>query len=164
MIISDVSEYSEMDLNTDNEIEMKPNPEAMDSQPEIRWALRPFLLDFLIDIHDHFCLRPEVLYLAINLVDRYVSRSIVYTKHYQLAGCAALWAAAQFEESQDEVPLVNELSNMCCGAYEESEFVSVESDVLTTVGCILCHPTAEAWLRLFIKEIRVNQKTQDVTI
>lgn len=135
----------------------------MDAQPEVQWFMRPFLLDFLIEVHAQFRLRPEVLYLAMNLVDRYVSKRVVYKKHYQLVGCAAMWTAAKFEDSKDKVPLVKELSEMCCKAYDENAFVQMEGHVLTTIGWTLGHPTAEAWLRLFNKEAREEQKTEDIT-
>jgi hypothetical protein len=69
----------------------------MEMQPELEWYMRPFLVEFLVEIHQQCRLRPEVLYLTINLVDRYVSKRIVYKKHYQLVGCSALWLAAKFE-------------------------------------------------------------------
>jgi hypothetical protein len=98
----------------------------MDSQPEVQWFMRPFLLDFLVEVHAQFRLRPETLYLALNLIDRYVSKRVVYKKHYQLVGCAALWTAAKFEDQKDRVPLVKELSEMCCKAYDENAFVQME--------------------------------------
>lgn len=55
-------------------------------QPELEWYMRPYLVDFLIEIHQQHGLRPETLYLAINIVDRYVSKRIVFKKHYQLVG------------------------------------------------------------------------------
>lgn len=87
--------------------------------------MRPYLVDFLIEIHQQHRLRPETLYLALNIVDRYVSKRIVFKKHYQLVGCAALWIAAKFEDAKDRVPTVPELCQMCCGAYDESAFLQV---------------------------------------
>lgn len=124
--------------------------------------MRPFLLDFLIEVHAQFRLRPETLYLALNLVDRYVSKRVVYKKHYQLVGCAALWTAAKFEDQKDRVPLVKELSEMCCKAYDESAFIQMEGHVLGTVNWNLGAPSAEAWLRLFNKEANEDRRTQDI--
>lgn len=117
-------------------------------QPELQWYMRPFLVDFLIEIHQQFRLRPEVLYLAMNIVDRYVSKRVVYKKHYQLVGCAALWIAAKFEDAKDRVPTVRELADMCCKAYDETAFIQMEGHVLQTIGWTIGHPTAEAWMRM----------------
>ena len=120
----------------------------MDQQPEIRWHMRPCLVDFLVEIHFTFRLRPETLYLTLNIVDRYVSRRIVYIKHYQLVGCAALWIAAKFEDAKERVPTVQDLVQICRETYEESAFIQMEGHVLSTLGWSLGHPTAEAWLRI----------------
>lgn len=122
----------------------------MDQQPELQWRMRPYLIDFIVEIHSQFRLRPECLYLAVNIVDRYVSRRVVYKKHYQLVGCAALWIAAKFEDGKDRVPLVREFYDMCCGAYEQSAFIQMEGHILTTIGWGAGHPTAESWLRCFL--------------
>jgi len=122
--------------------------ELIDQQPELQWYMRPYLVDFLVEIHQQHALRSETLYLAINIVDRYVSKRIVFKKHYQLVGCAALWIAAKFEDAKDRVPTVQELAQACCNAYEESAFIQMEGHVLSTIGWVLGHPTAEAWLRL----------------
>ena len=105
----------------------------MDQQPEIRWHMRPCLVDFLVEIHFTFRLRPETLYLTLNIVDRYVSRRIVYIKHYQLVGCAALWIAAKFEDAKERVPTVQDLVQICRETYEESAFVQMEGHVLSTI-------------------------------
>jgi hypothetical protein len=120
----------------------------MDQQPEVKWNMRPCLVDFLVEIHFTFRLRPETLYLTLNIVDRYVSRRIVYTKHYQLVGCAALWIAAKFEDAKERVPTVQDLAQICRETYEESAFIQMEGHVLSTIQWTLGHPTAEAWLRL----------------
>jgi hypothetical protein len=120
----------------------------MDQQPEIKWHMRPCLVDFLVEIHFTFRLRPETLYLTLNIVDRYVSRRIVYIKHYQLVGCAALWIAAKFEDAKERVPTVQDLAQICRETYDESAFIQMEGHVLATIQWTLGHPTAEAWLRL----------------
>ncbi|KAH7883743.1 cyclin-like protein [Phlebopus sp. FC_14] len=135
--------------------------QSMDQQPEIRWHMRPCLVDFLVEIHFAFRLRPETLYLTLNIVDRYVSRRIVYIKHYQLVGCAALWIAAKFEDAKERVPTVQELAQICRETYDESAFIQMESHVLATIQWTLGHPTAEAWLRLmccdpFVEEEKVQ--------
>jgi hypothetical protein len=124
------------------------SPSCMDQQPEIRWNMRPHLVDFLVELHFTFRLRPETLYLALNILDRYVSRRIVYVKHYQLVGCAALWIAAKFEDAKERVPSASDLRHLCQDTYDESAFVQMESHILSTIKWTLGHPTAEAWLRL----------------
>ncbi|GAA6021645.1 hypothetical protein JCM10207_008095 [Rhodosporidiobolus poonsookiae] len=124
------------------------NAELIDQQPELKWYMRGFLVDFLVEIHLQNRLRPETLYLALNIVDRYVSKRIVFKKHYQLVGCAALWIAAKFEDAKDRVPTLPDLVEMCSNAYDEKAFIQMEGHVLSTIQWVIGHPTAEAWLRL----------------
>lgn len=154
----EVTEYMhEMDSKT------TASADLMDMQPELQWYMRPFLVDFLVEIHQQFRLRPEVLYLSLNIVDRYVSKRVVYKKHYQLVGCAALWIAAKFEDAKDRVPTVRELADMCCKAYDDSAFIQMEGHVLQTIGWAIGHPTAEAWMRsACMGNINEDTKTQHV--
>jgi hypothetical protein len=108
--------------------------EVMDLQPELEWHMLPFLVDFLIEVHAQFCMSPETLHLALNVVNRYVSKRVVLKKHYQLVGCCALWIAAKFCDGKDKVPTVRELKNMCVGAYDEDMFIQMESHILITLG------------------------------
>ena len=136
----------------------------MDQQPEIKWHMRPCLVDFLVEIHFIFRLRPETLYLTLNIVDRYVSRRIVYIKHYQLVGCAALWIAAKFEDAKERVPTVQDLVQICHETYEESAFIQMEGHVLSTIQWTLGHPTAEAWAKIDVLQPvhRSDAKVQHV--
>lgn len=123
--------------------------------------MRPCLVDFLVDMHFLFRLRPETLYLTLNIIDRYVSRRIVFIKHYQLVGCAALWIAAKFEDAKDRVPTVQDLAHICGNTYDECAFIQMEGHVLTTIQWSLGHPTAEVWMRLlccdtYIEELKVQ--------
>lgn len=127
---------------------------SMDQQPEIKWHMRPCLVEFLLELHFTFRLRPETLYLTLNVLDRYVSRRVVYIKHYQLVGCAALWIAAKFEDAKDRVPSVSELVHYCRNEYDESAFIQMEGHVLQTIQWSLGHPTAEAWLRIYCRSPR----------
>ncbi|KDN38317.1 hypothetical protein K437DRAFT_27200 [Tilletiaria anomala UBC 951] len=136
--------------------------ELMDVQPELRWFMRPYLVDFLIEIHQTFGLRAETLFLTLNIVDRYVSKRIVYKRHYQLVGCAALLIAAKYEDSKDRVPTIQELSQMCCNAYDESAFTQMEGHVLATIGWNLGHPTAEAWLRIACVKSAESHSAQSI--
>lgn len=120
----------------------------MDMQPEIQWHMRACLVEFLIEVHLNFQLRPETLYLTCNIVDRYVSRRVVYKKHYQLVGCAALWIASKFEDAKERVPTVRDLCEICRDEYDESAFIQMEGHVLATIAWRVGHPTAEAWLRI----------------
>ncbi|KAJ7160245.1 cyclin-like protein [Mycena filopes] len=127
-----------------------PSVQAMDQQPEIRWHMRPCLIDFLVEIHFTFRLRPETLYLTVNIVDRYVSRRVTYIKHYQLVGCAALWIAAKFVDPEERIPTYQDLVQICQETYHESAFNQMEGHVLSTIQTLFV-PNASDCLFLVVK-------------
>lgn len=128
-----------------------PDVAMIDLQPEIEWHMRPYLLDFLVESHLSLYLQPQTLFLAVNLFDRYCSRRVVFKKHYQLVGCAALWIASKYEDKKDRVPTVRELKIMCCDAYEEDMFVQMEGHVLSTLEWTIGHPTVDSFLKQLLR-------------
>lgn len=127
-----------------------PNASMIDTQPEIKWMMRPYLLDFLIDTHLTLNLAPATLFLAVNLVDRYCSRRIVALKHYQLVGCASLWLASKYEDKKSRVPQLKELEQVSCGSYEESMFLQMEGHILNTIEWSVGHASVESFLQLLL--------------
>jgi hypothetical protein len=114
--------------------------------------MRPYLIDFLIEAHAAFQLLPETLFLAVNLLDRYCSRRVVYKRHYQLVGCAALLIAAKYGDKKDRVPMIRELKSMCCALYDEEMFTQMEWHVLNTLEWVIGHPTVDTWMTLILKD------------
>ena len=114
--------------------------------------MRPYLLDFLIEAHAAFALLPETLFLAVNILDRYCSKRIVYRRHYQLVGCTALLIAAKYGECSKKVPHIRELANMCCHLYDEDMFVQMEKHVMITLDWLVGAPTIDAFLEILLDE------------
>lgn len=70
----------------------------MRSQPEINEKMRLILVEWLIDVHVRFELNPETFYLAINILDRFLSLKPVPRKELQLVGLSALHMSSKYEE------------------------------------------------------------------
>lgn len=68
----------------------------MDSQPEINARMRSILIDWLT--HSKFKLMPKTLYLTINIVDRYLTRTFVSRRELQLVGISSMLIACKYEE------------------------------------------------------------------
>ncbi|CAD6499667.1 BgTH12-03775 [Blumeria graminis f. sp. triticale] len=129
-----------------------PDVASIDIQQEIQWFMRPYLIDFLVEAHAAFQLLPETLFLAINLLDRYCSRRVVYKRHYQLVGCASLLIAAKYGDRKDRVPLIRELKSMCCNLYDEDMFSQMEWHVLNTLEWMIGHPTVDSFLQIAVQD------------
>lgn len=141
-----------------------PDVNSIDIQTEIQWFMRPYLLDFLVEAHAAFQLLPETLFLAVNLLDRYCSRRVVYKRHYQLVGCAALLIAAKYGDKKDRVPTVRELKSMCCSLYDDEMFTQMEWHVLQTLNWAIGHPTVDAFLQVALSEGSYDPEVEHMTL
>ncbi|KAF2876968.1 G1/S-specific cyclin CLN2 [Massariosphaeria phaeospora] len=159
-------EYQEdiMDHMEHMESQTIPDVNSIDIQSEIQWFMRPYLLDFLVEAHAAFQLLPETLFLAVNLLDRYCSRRVVYKRHYQLVGCAALLIAAKYGDKKDRVPTVRELKSMCCSLYDDEMFTQMEWHVLQTLNWIVGHPTVDAFLQVALAEGPFDLEVEHMTL
>ncbi|KAI4217502.1 MAG: hypothetical protein LQ351_000097 [Letrouitia transgressa] len=133
------------------ELETMPDVASIEIQTEIKWFMRPYLLDFLLEAHTAFALLPETLFLTINLLDRYCSKRIVYKRHYQLVGAAALLIAAKYGDRKERVPTIKELRCMCCALYDDDMFTQMEWHVLQTLEWNIGHPTIDSFLQLALE-------------
>lgn len=140
-----------------------PDVSSIDIQEEIQWYMRPYLLDFLVEAHAAFQLLPETLFLAVNLLDRYCSRRVVYKRHYQLVGCAALLIAAKYGDRKERVPTVRELKSMCCSLYDDEMFTQMEWHVLQTLNWTIGHPTVDSFLQVAISEETYDPEVEHMT-
>lgn len=143
--------------------ETLPDVNSIDIQTEIQWFMRPYLLDFLIEAHAAFQLLPDTLFLAVNLLDRYCSRRVVYKRHYQLVGCAALLVASKYGDKKDHVPQIKELKSMCCGLYEDDMFSQMERHVLSTLDWTVGHPTTDSFLQVALTESAYDPEVEHMT-
>lgn len=159
-------EYQEdiMDHMEHMESQTLPDVNSIDIQSEIQWFMRPYLLDFLVEAHAAFQLLPETLFLAVNLLDRYCSRRVVYKRHYQLVGCAALLIAAKYGDKKDRVPTVRELKSMCCSLYDDEMFTQMEWHVLQTLNWIIGAPTVDGFLQIALSEGQYDAEVENMTL
>lgn len=140
-----------------------PDIQSIEIQTEIQWFMRPYLLDFLLEAHYAFQLLPETLHLAVNLLDRYCSRRVVYKRHYQLVGCASLLIAAKYGDRKERVPTIRELKSMCCSLYDDDMFTQMEWHVLQTLNWIVGHPTVTSFLQLALNEVNCDPELEHMS-
>jgi hypothetical protein len=84
-------------------------------------------------------LRPETLFLAVNLIDRYLSVRTVMRKKLQLLGVVCMLIATKFEEI--DPPKVSELVYITDNTYTKAEILSMECTVLVALNFEIAAPT-----------------------
>ncbi|XP_051900686.1 G2/mitotic-specific cyclin-B3-like isoform X2 [Pristis pectinata] len=102
-------------------------------------------------------LRLETLYLAVKMVDRFLSKQLCGRDTLQLVGATCLLIAAKFEEF---CPLyVDDFLYICDGSYRREEMLKMERQILQVLDFDINAPTAYHFLRHFGKCTAVGLKT-----
>ncbi|XP_074354912.1 G2/mitotic-specific cyclin S13-7-like isoform X2 [Apium graveolens] len=127
----------------------------IDFQPEINQKMRAILVDWLIEVHNKFDLMPETLYLAINILDRYLSTGSVARKELQLVGITSMLTASKYEEIWP--PEVNDLTKISDNAYTNQQVLLMEKKILGQLEWNLTVPTPYVFLVRFIKASIPNE-------
>ncbi|CEL55565.1 G2/mitotic-specific cyclin cdc13 OS=Schizosaccharomyces pombe (strain 972 / ATCC 24843) GN=cdc13 PE=1 SV=1 [Rhizoctonia solani AG-1 IB] len=113
------------------EAQCMPNPDYISGQTEIEWSMRTTLVDWLMQVHMRYHMLPETLWIAINVVDRFLSKRVVSLVKLQLVGVTAMFIAAKYEEIL--APSVDEFVFMTERGYERDEILKGERIILSTL-------------------------------
>jgi G2/mitotic-specific cyclin 3/4 len=139
---------------------MLPNPHYMDVQTEIQWTMRSFLMDWLVQVHNRFCLLPETLFLTVNYIDRFLSNKVVSIGKLQLVGATAILLASKYEEIN--CPSLQEIIYMVDGGYTTDEILKAERFMLTMLHFELGWPGPMSFLRRVSKADDYDLDTRTV--
>ncbi|CAE6379396.1 G2/mitotic-specific cyclin cdc13 [Rhizoctonia solani AG-1 IB] len=142
-----VSEYVSEIFGYMRELEFQTMPSStyMNSQPELEWHLRGMLMDWLIRVHERFQLLPETLFIAANLIDRFLSLRVVSLVKLQLVGITGLFVAAKYEEIM--VPTLHDLLKVADSEHTVDDILAAEKYLLRTLGWDLSYPNPMSFLR-----------------
>ncbi|KAI9322824.1 cyclin-like protein [Dichotomocladium elegans] len=122
---------------------------ASNNQHEITWKLRAVLIDWIVEVHYLFQLLPETLYLAVNIVDRFLSKRPISINKLQLVGITSLFIATKFEEVSS--PRVAEFVFMTDDALTEADLIRAERFILQTINFNICYANPLNFFRRIAK-------------
>lgn len=131
-------------------------PDYMPKQPHISKWMRALLVDWMVEIQESFELNHETLYLAVKIVDIYLSRAEVQKDSLQLLGAAALFIASKYDERVP--PTVDDFQYICDGAYQRREMILMEITVFKEIGYDLGIPLSYRFLRRYARVNRIDMK------
>ncbi|OAQ64250.1 G2/M-specific cyclin NimE [Pochonia chlamydosporia 170] len=129
----------------DLECRSVPNPQYMEHQDDLEWKTRGILIDWLIEVHTRFHLLPETLFLAVNIIDRFLSEKVVQLDRLQLVGITAMFIASKYEEVLS--PHVENFKRITDNGFSEAEILSAERFLLSTLNYDLSYPNPMNFLR-----------------
>ncbi|KAF7327887.1 Cyclin N-terminal domain-containing protein [Mycena kentingensis (nom. inval.)] len=147
-----VSEYADEIFDYMNELEetMMPGADYMDHQNEITWTMRQTLVDWLLQVHLRYHMLPETLWIAVNIVDRFLTHRTVSLVKLQLVGVTAMFIAAKYEEIL--APSVEEFVYMTENGYNKEEILKGERIMLQTLEFRISHYCSPySWMRKISK-------------
>lgn len=110
---------------------------------------RDILVNWLVKIHNKFGLLPETLYLAINIMDRFLCKELVQLDKLQLVGTSCLFIASKYEEVYS--PSIKHFASETDGACTEEEIKEGEKFILKTLSFNLNYPNPMNFLRRISK-------------
>jgi len=140
------------------EISTQPNADYMEHQEDLEWKMRGILVDWLIEVHTRFHLLPETLFLAVNIIDRFLSSKVVQLDRLQLVGVTAMFIASKYEEVLS--PHVANFRHVADDGFTEAEILSAERYVLSALNYDLSYPNPMNFLRRISKADEYDIQTR----
>lgn len=157
-----VAEYAEEIFAYMRKVEMRclPNGNYMSLQRDLSWHLRGVLADWLIETHAKFRLLPETLFLALNIVDRFLSLRTISLSKLQLVGVTALFIAAKYEEVL--CPSIQNFLYVADGGYTDEEILRAERYMLKVLNFDMSYASPMNFLRRISKADNYDIQTRTV--
>ena len=137
-----------------------PNPDYMDHQDELEWKMRGILIDWLIEVHTRFRLLPETLFLAVNIIDRFLSQKVVPLEKLQLVGVTAMFIASKYEEVLS--PHIQNFVHVADDGFTVDEVLAAERYTLQTLKYDLSYPNPMNFLRRISKADNYDIQTRTI--
>jgi G2/mitotic-specific cyclin 1/2 len=122
--------------------------------------MRGILMDWLIQVHSQFRLLPETLFLAVNIIDRFLTARVVSLAKLQLVGITAMFIASKYEEIM--APTVDNFLRCAERSYDEKAILEAEKYLLRTIDWNLSYPNPIHFLRRASKADGYNIQTRTV--
>lgn len=124
----------------------------------LKSKLRSILVDWLVQVHEKFQCVTETLLLAINIMDRFLSRSKVSTSKLQLVAITCLFIAGKFSEIN--LPKLSNYAYVTDGAATTDDIKSAEYQILETLQFEIAWPNPMNFIRKMSKSDNYNESTR----
>lgn len=122
----------------------------MSSQKEINGSMRTVLIDWLVEVSIEYQAQDQSLHLAVQLLDRFLSRVPVSRSRLQLVGVTCLLIACKIEEVCP--PMVEDLVYISDQAFTRSDMLQTEGLIIQKLEFGLSAATSIAFLALYFED------------
>lgn len=116
----------------------------MKFQADITEKMRSVLLDWLVEVHHKFKLTTETLFLAVNLIDRYLEKVPISRSRLQLIGVSAFLIASKYEDIYP--PEIRDMVYITDNAFTKQEILQGEIEILKKLEYNITVPSSFRFL------------------
>jgi len=157
-----VSEYMDDIMKCYREGEMRalPTPGYLSQHYDINQKMREILVDWVVEVHHKFNLRPAVLYTTVQLIDRYLGMCTVARSKLQLVGITAMLISSKMEEIFP--PQVKDFVYISDRAYTQEEIIEMEQTILNSMKFRVAFPTMFSFSQQIVTATMCNEKTSQI--
>ncbi|XP_073980321.1 cyclin A isoform X2 [Rhodnius prolixus] len=138
------------------ETQFKAKAYYMKRQPDVTYAMRTILVDWLVEVGEEYRLHNETLFMAVSLIDRFLSSMAVVRTKLQLLGTSAMFIAAKYEEIYP--PEASEFTYITDDTYTKKQLLRMEHLVLKVLSFDLSSPTAYTFISHISAVYRIPEK------
>ena len=140
-----------------NEDKYLVDPKYMSNQSDINHRMRAILIDWLIDVHLKYKLVPQTMYIAVNLIDKYLEKNETNRAKLQLVGVTAMFIACKYEEIYP--PDLKDFVYITDGAYVKQDVLDMEYKMLKSLEFNITFPTQWSLFEIYKKKLDLDDKT-----
>jgi cyclin B len=133
------NDYEVWQFQLDIEMDQIIDSQYFSRQPWITPEMRTNLIDWLQGFHEEEQLQTETIFLAVRLIDLYLSRTTIEATHLQLLGSAAISLSAKAEEIK--IIKADRILHYTGDCFTREELVEMETEVFTRVDFVVTRPT-----------------------
>jgi cyclin B len=126
-------------------------------QIDINEKMRAVLIDWLVDVHKLFDLNPETIFLAVDIIDKYLCRKFILKHRLQLLGITSLWIACKYLDifTIDLKYCVYVTDN----TYTESEIKKMEFEIFSSLNFTITAPSLFKFYDILAVNFCLGEKT-----
>lgn len=132
-------------------------PNYMHQQIHISKSMRAVLVDWMVEVQESFELNHETLYLAVKMVDHYLSKKVIVKDKFQLLGGTCLLMAAKYDERIP--PSIEDFLYICDDAYGRRDIILMEMEVFKRLNYFLGFPLSYRFLRRYARCSKLSMET-----
>ena len=128
----------------------------MDLQPSVNERKRAIFVDWIIDVNRRLRLADETLYLAVNIMDRYLEWKVLRRNKFHILVAACLFIAAKFVDRRSRSP-IQTFVDISGNVFSKRQLIEMETHILMTLKYKVYVPTPYTFLVRFLKVAWLSQ-------